>query len=87
MDISDHVLLALGCRPRLNLKTHRAMSVFSLEAAHGNPVTSETVDRLCSQLGVSIDPSEKEAYTRLLAVFHDASEHLISLEGKSSPEC
>ncbi|PVI05517.1 amidase signature enzyme [Periconia macrospinosa] len=56
------------------------MSVFSLEATKGNPVTSKTVDQLCSQLGVSIKDSEKEAYTRLLAVFHDASEQLMAMD-------
>ena len=57
------------------------MSVFSLDATTGNPVTSETVDKLCGQLGVKIDDSEKEAYTRLLAVFHDASEQLMAMDG------
>ncbi|KAF9732182.1 hypothetical protein PMIN06_009913 [Paraphaeosphaeria minitans] len=56
------------------------MSVFSLDAAQGNPVTSDTVDKLCSQLGVSIQDSEKDAYTRLLAVFHDASEQLMAMD-------
>jgi hypothetical protein len=59
------------------------MSVFSLDAAKGNPVTSETVDKLCSQLGVSIEASEKEAYTRLLAVFHDSSEQLMAMDGRT----
>lgn len=60
------------------------MSVFSLNASQGNPVTSETVDKLCSQLGVSIEHSEKEAYTRLLAVFHDASEQLMAMDGRKT---
>lgn len=60
------------------------MSVFSLDAAKGNPVTSGTVDQLCSQLGVSIKDSEKEAYTRLLAVFHDASEELMAMDGRTN---
>jgi hypothetical protein len=59
------------------------MSVFSLDAVKGNPVTSETVDKLCSQLGVSIEASEKEAYTRLLAVFHDSSEQLMAMDGRT----
>ncbi|KAJ4348727.1 uncharacterized protein N0V89_010105 [Didymosphaeria variabile] len=61
------------------------MSVFSLDAAKGNPVTSKTVDKLCSQLGVSIDDSEKDAYTRLLAVFHDASEQLMAMDDYVPP--
>jgi amidase len=53
------------------------MSVFSLDAKTGNPVTKETVEGLCSQLGVTIDD-----YQRLLAVYHDACEQLMELDGK-----
>ncbi|KAJ5026168.1 amidase signature domain-containing protein [Bipolaris maydis] len=56
------------------------MSVFSLDASHGNPVTTETLDKLCSQLGMPIDEKEKEDYRRLLAVFHDASEQLMAMD-------
>ncbi|CAN9273067.1 unnamed protein product [Alternaria alternata] len=56
------------------------MSVFSLDASHGNPVTKETLEALCSQLGVNIDDKEKEDYRRLLAVFHDASEQLMAMD-------
>jgi len=59
------------------------MSVFSLDTSHGNPVTSETVDKLCSQLGVTMKDNEKEDYRRLLAVFHDASEQLMAMDGKN----
>ena len=58
------------------------MSVFSLDASHGNPVTKETLERLCTELGVSIEEKEKEDYRRLLAVFHDASEQLMALDGR-----
>ncbi|CAD0111673.1 unnamed protein product [Aureobasidium uvarum] len=58
------------------------MSVFSLDARQGNPVTTETLDGLCSQLGVQIKEDEKEDYRRLLAVFHDASEQLMDMEGQ-----
>lgn len=61
------------------------MSVFSLDTSHGNPVTKETVDKLCSQLGVTIKDNEKEDYRRLLAVFHDASEQLMSIDGRPIP--
>jgi amidase len=61
------------------------MSVFSLDASHGNPVTKETLETLCSQLGVSIDDTEKEDYRRLLAVFHDASEQLMAIDGRAKP--
>lgn len=57
------------------------MSVFSLDAKQGNPVTTETLDGLCSQLGVRIKDNEREDYRRLLAVFHDASEQLMGMEG------
>ncbi|KAF2034943.1 amidase signature enzyme [Setomelanomma holmii] len=56
------------------------MSVFSLDASHGNPVTKETVDKLCSKLGVTLEEKEKEDYRRLLAVFHDASEQLMAMD-------
>jgi len=57
------------------------MSVFSLDASQGNPVTKETVEQLCSKLGVSIEEKDKEDYRRLLAVFHDASAQLMAMEG------
>jgi amidase len=58
------------------------MSVFSLDASQGNPVTQETVDELCAKLGVTIAEKEKEDYRRLLAVFHDASEQLMAMDGR-----
>jgi amidase len=36
---------------------------------------------LCSQLGVGIAEQEKEDYRRLLAIFHDASEQLMAMDG------
>lgn len=59
----------------------RAMSVFSLDVKPSNPVTTETVDKLCSKLGVSVEEQEKEDFRRLLAIFHDASEQLMAMEG------
>jgi len=59
------------------------MSVFSLDAKAGNPVTQETVEQLCSQLGVSIDKKHSNDYQRLLAVFHDACEQLMEVDGES----
>ncbi|KAH6629195.1 amidase signature domain-containing protein [Boeremia exigua] len=56
------------------------MSVFSLDVSNTNPVTTETVDQLCSQLGVTIKEQEKEDYRRLLAIFHDASEQLMAMD-------
>jgi len=58
------------------------MSVFTFDAAQGNPVTTETVDKLCSELGVRLKDEEKEKYRTLLAVFHDASEALMEMEGE-----
>ena len=57
------------------------MSVFSLDAKTGNPVTADTVEKLCSQLGVSIEKEHEEDYRRLLAVFHDSCESLMDMEG------
>jgi hypothetical protein len=59
-----------------------AMSVFSLDVAQGNPVTTSTVDELCAKLGVSIQEKEKEDYRRLLAIFHDASAQLMAMDGE-----
>ena len=59
------------------------MSVFSLDTSHDNPVTKETLEALCSQLGVSIDEKEKQDYRRLLAAFHDASELLMAMDGRT----
>ncbi|KAH4860756.1 amidase [Parastagonospora nodorum] len=56
------------------------MSVFSLDTSQGNPVTQETVGKLCLQLGVTIKENEREDYRRLLAVFHDASEQLMAMD-------
>jgi amidase len=58
------------------------MSVFSLDVAQGNPVTTSTVDKLCAKLGVSIEEKEKEDYRRLLAIFHDASTQLMAMDGE-----
>jgi len=59
------------------------MSVFTLDPTAGNPVTTATVDKLCSELGITLKDEEKDEYTRLLAVFHDATEQLMSMEGTS----
>lgn len=63
------------------------MSVFTLDAAQGNPVTTSTIEELCSELGVVLKEEEKEDYRRLLAVFHDASEALMGMEGKRDKNC
>ncbi|KAJ4400373.1 hypothetical protein N0V91_008729 [Didymella pomorum] len=61
------------------------MSVFSLDVAQGNPVTTSTVDKLCAKLGVSIEEKEKEDYRRLLAIFHDASTQLMAMDDYVPP--
>jgi amidase len=66
----------------LSFESSLIMSVFSLDTSLGNPVTKETVEKLCSKLGVTIEEKEKEDYRRLLAVFHDASEQLMAMDGK-----
>lgn len=55
------------------------MSVFSTNPREGNPVTTDTLDNICAKLGVSIHEGEKEDYRRLLAVFHESAEELMSL--------
>lgn len=57
------------------------MSVFTLDASPRNPVTVDTVDRLCADLGVTLKDDEKAEYQKLLAVFHDAGEALMAMEG------
>lgn len=58
------------------------MSVFSLTVAEDNPVTSEAVDKLCVELGVELKQDEREDYRRLLAVFHETSEQVMSMPGR-----
>ncbi len=58
------------------------MSVFSLETRGNNPVTSKDVDTICTGLGVTIRPEEKDAYTTLLKVFHESMESLMDMPGK-----
>ena len=62
------------------------MSVSSLDVSHSNPVTTKTVDKICAQLGICIEEKEKEDYRRLLAIFHDASEQLMDMDGKMTLE-
>lgn len=58
------------------------MSVLSLDVAEDNPVTPEAVDKLCAELGVKLKQNEREDYRRLLAVFHETSEQLMSMPGR-----
>ncbi|KAL1627573.1 hypothetical protein SLS56_006294 [Neofusicoccum ribis] len=55
------------------------MSVFSLDPNSGNPVTTAVVDEVCTDLGVSINDDEKEAYRKLLGVFHDSAVELMAM--------
>lgn len=57
--------------------------MFSLDAKSGNPVSADTVASLCSQLDVSIEEEHADDYRRLLAVFHDACEQLMEMDGMS----
>lgn len=56
------------------------MSVFSLDAAAGNPVDLQTVRALTQRLGVTIDENEEEDYRRLLAVFHDTASQIMAMD-------
>ncbi|OJD40409.1 amidase [Diplodia corticola] len=55
------------------------MSVFSLHPRAGNPVTANVVDDVCTDLGFSLDEGEKEAYRRLLGIFHDSAVGLMGM--------
>ncbi|KAL4805339.1 amidase signature domain-containing protein [Aspergillus unguis] len=55
------------------------MSVFSLSIKDTNPVTIQTLDAVANNLGITIAEHEKEDYLRLLAVYHESAEALMSL--------
>lgn len=55
------------------------MSVFSLDPASGNPVTTAVVDEICGELGVKINDDEKDVYRKLLGVFHDSAAELMAM--------
>ncbi|KAL4907721.1 hypothetical protein BDW74DRAFT_175501 [Aspergillus multicolor] len=55
------------------------MSVFSLNINPSNPVTLETLDTVADTLGIKVAEHEKEDYLRLLAVYHESVEALMSL--------
>ncbi|KAF2186423.1 amidase signature enzyme [Zopfia rhizophila CBS 207.26] len=55
------------------------MSVFSVTPKAGNPVTYQVIDEVCKTLNVIIKDEEKEDYRKLLAVFHDSAEELMSM--------
>lgn len=57
------------------------MSVFSLSTSPSNPVTKETLENVAERLGISIAENEKEDYLRLLAVYHESVDALMSLPG------
>ncbi|KAH8881062.1 amidase signature enzyme [Thozetella sp. PMI_491] len=57
------------------------MSVFTLDTKKDNLVTVQVLDEACTELGVAVPVTEKESYRTLLAVFHEAAEDLMSLEG------
>jgi len=58
------------------------MSVFSLQPKEGNPVTAEVLESACEALGVTVKDEEKDVYRKLLAVFHESAEELMSLPGE-----
>lgn len=55
------------------------MSVFSVVPRDGNPVTVDTLDDVCTRLGVTIKEDEREDYHKLLAVFHESAEELMAM--------
>lgn len=57
------------------------MSVFTLDAAEGNPVDNELVVSLGAEFGIKEHREiEVEQYKTLLAVFHDACEELMKMD-------
>lgn len=54
------------------------MSVFSVNPKAGSAVTVNVLDDVCASLGVSIQDNEKEEYRKLLAVFDESCEQLMS---------
>jgi amidase len=58
------------------------MSVHSLLAKAGNPVTTDVLDETLKSLGVTIKDAEREDYRKLLAVFHDSAVELTGMEGE-----
>ena len=59
------------------------MSVFSVDPKAGNPVTTEVLDEVCKGLGVKIKDEEREEYRKLLAVFDESVQDLMSMPGMS----
>ncbi|KAF2804333.1 amidase signature enzyme [Mytilinidion resinicola] len=55
------------------------MSVHSLVARQGNPVTHDVLNETLATLGVTIKDEEKEDYRKLLAVFHDSAVELMDM--------
>lgn len=45
-------------------------------------MTTAVVDEVCGDLGVRINENEKEAYQKLLGVFHDAAAELMAMPGE-----
>lgn len=80
-------MLSCASSSRLLSVSISVISVFTLDAAQGNPVSTQTVEELCSELGVVLEQEEKDDYRRLLAVFLDASEALMAMEGKRDVGC
>ena len=56
---------------------------FSVVPKNGNPITTEILEDTCRDLGIQLKSHEQEDYRRLLAVFHDAADDLMAMEGMS----
>lgn len=58
------------------------MSVFSLETRVNNPVTVKHVEEICTEMGVTVHETDKDALKILLGVFHESMEGLMELPCK-----
>ena len=55
------------------------MSVFSVDPKADTPITTAVLDDVCKVLGVRLEDEEKEDYRKLLAVFDESAQELMSM--------
>jgi amidase len=55
------------------------MSVFSVDPKAGGPVTTEALRDVCKVFGVKLNDDEEEDYRKLLAVFDESAQELMSM--------
>lgn len=55
------------------------MSVFSVDPKEGSPVTTEALRDVCKVFGVKLKDDEEEDYRKLLAVFDESAQEIMSM--------